>query len=60
MCEVFWAGQRFEGVKRKSLAQIGNNLAAELGTKKAIMNQSANFGARGVIFAQASQITTLA
>jgi len=24
------------------------------------MNQSANFGARGVIFAQASRITTLA
>jgi hypothetical protein len=39
-----------EGVRRESLAQS---------TKKAIMNQSTNFGARGVIFAQASRITTL-
>jgi hypothetical protein len=40
-----------EGVRRESLAQS---------TKKAIMNQSTNFGARGVIFAQASRITALA
>jgi hypothetical protein len=39
-----------EGVRRESLAQS---------TKKAIMNQSTNFGARGVIFAQASWIATL-
>jgi hypothetical protein len=39
---------------------MGDRFAAESWTKKAIMNQSTNFGARGLIFAQASGITTLA
>jgi hypothetical protein len=40
------------------VAQIGDHFAAELCTKKAILNQSTNFGACGLIFAQASRITT--
>jgi len=47
------------GVTRESVAQIGDHFAADLLTKKDILNQSTNFGARGLIFAQASRITTL-
>jgi hypothetical protein len=47
-------------VKRESLAQIWDHFAAEFSAKKAIMNQSTNFGAGGLISAQASRITTLA
>jgi hypothetical protein len=49
-----------KGTTRESLAQTGNQFAAELCAKKAILNQSTNFGACGLIFAQASRITTLA
>jgi hypothetical protein len=49
-----------KGVTRESLAQIWDHFAAEFSAKKAIMNQSTNFGARGLIFARASRITTLA
>jgi hypothetical protein len=49
-----------KGVTRESLAQMGDHFAAEFSAKKAIMNQSTNFGAGGLIFAQASRITTLA
>jgi hypothetical protein len=48
-----------KGVKRESLAQMGDHFAAVFNSKKAIFNQSTNFGACGLIFAQASRITTL-
>jgi hypothetical protein len=47
-----------KGATRESVAQIGDHFAAELWTKKAILNQSTNVGARGLIFAQASRIAT--
>jgi hypothetical protein len=59
MCEFLGWAAPSKGATRESLAQMGDHFVPEFSAKKALWNQSTNFGARGLIFAQVSRITTL-
>jgi hypothetical protein len=60
MCEFYGMARPLERRHTKKPGANGDHVASEFSAKKAIMNQSANFDAGGLIFAQASRITMLA